>query len=444
MKRSLYKELLKWKLNIHKKPLLLQGARQVGKTYLVSQFAENEYKNTYHFNFEKDKQLREFFTGTLKPEDIIQKLSLFIGKKIIPEDSLIFFDEIQVEPNILLSLKYFCEDAPEYNIIAAGSLLGVSIGKTVSFPVGKINFLTLYPFSFIEFLNGIGESLLAEHLEKNVELKPFDIPIHEKLLSLFADYLYIGGMPEAVQSYVDDGTVFRARKIQIEILKAYERDFSKYSTPAQAIKTLSVWNSIPLQLAKENKKFQFGIIKKGARFATYESSLEWLKNAGLINVANNIKVPKLPLSAYAEQHKLKLYLLDTGLLGAMLEIEPATILNSRLFSEFKGIFIENYIAIELKSNEFTKLFYWTSKSEAEVDFILKINETILPVEVKSGMDRRKKSLQVYDSKYNPANIIRFSPRNFEVNGKFINLPLYAVSLLQNGISYIRSQKDKQN
>ncbi|MEA2012951.1 MAG: DUF4143 domain-containing protein [Verrucomicrobiota bacterium] len=290
--------------------------------------------------------------------------------------------------------------------------------------------MTLYPMSFLEFLHATNESLIADKLSSNKELIPFNVAIHDKLLKLLTDYLYVGGMPEAVQSYADNNNIFQARKIQVEILKAYERDFSKYVTKTEAMKNLSIWNSIPLQLAKENKKFLCSKVKKGTRFATYENSFEWLENAGLINVVRNVKTPKLPLGGYSDTYKFKIYLLDTGLLGAMLESEPSTIINSQLFSEYKGAFIENYVAMELKNCGFEKIFYWTSKSDAEVDFVLRVDNNILPIEVKSGMDRNIKSLRSYYDKYKPEHIIRLSPRNFDKNGEFLNIALYAPFLIK--------------
>ncbi len=431
MRRKDYEKLLDWKNQKNKKPLLLQGARQVGKTYLVDEFGENEYENYFYFNFEKDEKLRDFFQGNLNPAEIIENLSLYISKDITKKNSLIFFDEIQVESKILTSLKYFYEEMPEFDIIAAGSLLGVSIGKGCSFPVGKVNFMTLTPMSFYEFLLAIDEKLIAEKLQSKKNLESINEAIHNKLIKLLTDYLYIGGMPEVVQNYVDNKQILKCRKVQLDILKSYNRDFSKYATHAESLKNLSVWNSIPYQLAKENKKFVCSEISKKTRLSTFETSLEWLKNAGLINIVTNIKVPKLPLSGYEERKKFKVYLLDTGLLGAMLEIEPASILESKLFSEYKGAFIENYIAMEFKNMEIDKLYYWTSKSDAEVDFIMKYGDNVLPIEVKSGLNRNLKSLRSYYDKYNPKHIVRISPRNFERNNEFINIPLYAPFLIKN-------------
>jgi len=432
MKRSLYAKLISWKNSSKRKPLLVQGARQVGKTYLINEFGRKEYSNIIYLNFEQNPNLETLFDNELKPEKIVDNISLYLGRKITSTDTLIFFDEIQVAPRALTSLKYFCEQAPNYNIIAAGSLLGVSFGKETSFPVGKVNFMTLYPMSFIEYLDAFEENLLAENLLNNINLESFPEIIHEKLLSHLRMYLYLGGMPEVLQDYMNNRNINSVRKIQNEILEAYKRDFSKYTVKSQAIKTSELWNSIPTQLAKENKKFKYGDIHKKARSSTFVQTIEWLKKAGLINVVYNIKVPKLPLTGYTDYSKFKIYLLDSGLLGAMLNLTSDIILEpTKLFSEYNGAFIENFIASELISYGYNELFYWTSKSNAEVDFILQKGKNIYPVEVKSGLNRNIKSLRSYGNKYNPKLIYRLSPRNFVQQDDFINLPLYASIQLKN-------------
>lgn len=432
MKRSLYAKLISWKNNSKRKPLLVQGARQVGKTYLINEFGRKEYSNIVYLNFEQNPNLETLFNNELKPEKIIDNISLYLGRKITSNDTLFFFDEIQVAPRALTSLKYFYEQTPDYNIIAAGSLLGVSFGKETSFPVGKVNFMTLYPMSFIEYLDAFEENLLAENLINNFNLKSFPEIIHEKLLSHLRMYLYLGGMPEVLQDYINNRDITSVRKIQNEILEAYKRDFSKYTVKSQAIKTSELWNSIPFQLAKENKKFKYSDIHKKARSSAFEQTIEWLKKAGLINVVYNIKVPKFPLTGYTDYSKFKIYLLDTGLLGAMLNLSSDIILKpTKLFSEYNGAFIENFIASELISYGFKELFYWTSKSNAEVDFILQKDNNIYPVEVKSGFNRNIKSLRSYGNKYNPKLIYRLSPRNFVQQNDFINLPLYASIQLKN-------------
>ncbi len=432
MQRILYKELLEWKNSRNRKPLLIQGARQVGKTYLINQFGKNEYTDYVYLNFEQDEMLGNLFSKNLDSVQILNDLGLYLGYKINIENTLIFFDEIQAVPRALTSLKYFYEQIPDLHIIAAGSLLGVSVGKQNSFPVGKVNFKTLYPLSFEEFLLVNNEQLLVKHLKTKTDFKTLTDVIHHKLLDYFKIFLYIGGMPEVVNNYINNKDIRQVREIQNEILQAYERDFSKYSEKNLAIKTSEVWHSIPYQLARENKKFKFSNVRKGARSSYYELTISWLKNAGLIYPAYQISVPKLPLAGYADFSKFKIYLLDTGLLGAMLDINSDIIIKpNALFTEYNGAFIENYVANELiKSNEKT-LFYWTSKSDAEVDFILQHNNKILPVEVKSGLNRNIKSLRSYASKYNPEYIIRASVRNFYKEQNFINIPLYAIFILKN-------------
>ncbi len=426
MKRSLYYYLLEWKSSLNRKPLLLQGARQVGKTYLINRFGENEYTNYIYLNFEQNPDLKTLFTGNLTPENIINNISLFIGRKIIAKDTLVFFDEIQAVPEAITSLKYFYEQAPEFHIISAGSLLGVSVVKQSSFPVGKVNFMTMYPMSFLEYLNAFGEELLAENLMSIHKPEPLPSLLHEKLLNQLKMYLFLGGMPEVLQSYLAERDITLVRKIQNEILEAYQRDFSKYTDGSQAIKTSEVWQSIPYQLSKENKKFKYSDVRKRARASTFEQTIEWLKKAGLIHLAYNISVPKIPISGYTDYSKFKVYMLDTGLLGAMLKLSSDIIIKpNELFSEYNGAFTENYIAQELLVSGSKELFYWTSKSEAEVDFILQLKDNTYPVEVKSGTSKNIKSLRSYADKYKPKTIIRTSPRNFIKDKDFINVPLYA-------------------
>lgn len=432
MKRSAYNHLVKWKNSEKRKPMILQGARQVGKTYLVNMFGETEYENYIYLNFEQDKNLHSLFDKALNPEVLINNISLYIGKKIVSTGTLLFFDEIQVAPAVLTSLKYFREQAPQYHIIAAGSLLGISVGKETSFPVGKVNFLTLYPMSFSEYLIALGEDPLVDNLKKIIKPEPLPDAIHNKLLSQLKMYLYLGGMPEVIQDYIDNKDIASVRLIQNEILKAYERDFSKYAEKGQVVKISEFWNSIPRQLAKENKKFKYGDIRKNARSSMFEQTVEWLRKAGLINIVNNISTPKLPLSAYADYSKFKVYLHDVGLLAAELNISSELIVSPKdIFAEFNGAFIENYIAQELRYYGYNQQFYWTSKSDAEVDFILERANQIYPVEVKSGMNRNIRSLRSYADKYKPTTIFRVSPRNLTQSGDFVNIPLYATNLLSN-------------
>ena len=430
MKRTLYKRLLLWKNSRNRKPLLLQGARQVGKTYLVNEFGHNEYSSFIYLNFEQDPDLKTLFTGSLNPQNIIKNISLYIGKKITSNDTLIFFDEIQVVQEVLTSLKYFHEQAQDYHIISAGSLLGVSVGKQSSFPVGKVNFMTMYPMNFIEYLRAFGEELLAEKLMNTKKVEALPEILHEKLLNQLKMYLYLGGMPEVLQDYLNNEDIASVREIQNEILKAFQRDFSKYTEKSQAIKTSELWQSIPYQLAKENKKFKYSNVRKRARAATFEQTIEWLKKAGLIHMVYQINAPKLPLSGYADYSKFKVYLLDTGLLGAMLNLSSDIIRKpTELFSEYNGAFIENFVATEFVASEISDLFYWTSKSDAEVDFVVQSGNQIYPIEVKSGLSRNLKSIRSYAQKYKPKYIFRTSSRNFIQDNNFINIPLYVAFLM---------------
>jgi len=435
MERSAYKQLVNWKNKQNRKPLIIQGARQVGKTYLVNEFGKNEYANFIYLNFEQNSRLESLFSSGLIPDTIISNISLYIGKKITAENTLLFFDEVQIAPQVLSSLKYFQEQAPEYHIIAAGSLLGISIGKGSSFPVGKVNFLNIFPLSFIEYLNSSGEYLLVEKLSSLPNLEPLPDAIHERLLNHFKLFLFLGGMPEVIQDYINNSDIESARIIQNEILEAYKRDFSKYTEKNQAIRVSEFWNSIPRQLAKENKKFKYSDIRKGARASSFEQSVEWLRKAGLIHVVYNISTPKKPLSAYADYSKFKVYLHDVGLLAASLGISSELIVSPlEIFSEFYGAFIENYIAQELTFYENDQLHYWASKSDAEVDFIIESERDIFPVEVKSGLNRNIKSLRSYSDKFKPKSIFRISPRNLIQNNDFVNIPLYATNVL---VNYIR-------
>lgn len=429
MQRNLITELILWKKSKRRKPLLLQGARQVGKTFLLKQFGKKEYKNLFYINFEETKEIKNIFENTLDPDIIIEQLTALTARKIDVKNSLLFFDEIQLCPNAIASLKYFYEKRPDIHIVAAGSLLGVSVGKDISFPVGKVNFKNLYPFNFQEFLIALEESALIETLTKMDKIKSIPDVIHKRLLELYQKYLFIGGMPEVVDYYRENRDFTGVREIQDEILESYKRDFSKYADVQDTIKITELWNTIPGILAKENKKFSFNEIKKGSRSAQYRGAIEWLKGAGLILLAQNCKKAALPLSGYTDEKKFKIYLLDTGLLGAMLNLHSKVlILADRIFSEYNGAFVENYTAAELTSINIKNLYYWTSNSDAEVDFLLDFENNILPLEVKSGLNKNIKSLRSYAGKYSPKYIFRVSPRNFTCDDDFVNIPIYASSL----------------
>ena len=431
MKRDLYYRLVSWKNGHFRKPLLLQGARQVGKTYLINEFGRKEYRHFITLNFEQDPNLRTLFGETLDPKSIIEDIGIYIGKRISSEDTLIFFDEIQAAPEAITSLKYFYEQAPEYHIIAAGSLLGVSVAKAVSFPVGKVTFMTMHPMSFLEFLRASGEELLADKVHLLEGPDPLPGLLHEKLIKYYKKYLYLGGMPEVIKNYLEsDNDMMVARETQRDILEAYTRDFSKYTDKTQTVKTSELWQSIPSQLARENKKFKYSDVRKGARAAYYQPTISWLKGAGLVNPAYNVTTAQIPLSGYADHSKFKIYLFDTGLLAAMLDLSSKVILTGgELFRKYNGAFVENYVAQELTASGHDPLYYWTSKSDAEVDFLLQKDEMIYPVEVKSGTSLNLKSLKSYADKYHPEFLFRTSPRNFTRSGNFVNIPLYAISLI---------------
>lgn len=427
MQRLLINDLISWKKNKKRKPLLLQGARQVGKTFLLKKFGHDEYDNLFYVNFEETQDIKQIFENRLDPDHIIEQLTAFTAKKIDVKNSLLFFDEIQLCPKAITSLKYFYEKRPHIHIAAAGSLLGVSLGKESSFPVGKVNFKTLYPLNFHEFLMALDESALLDILTGLKEIKPISDILHKRLLSLYQKYLFIGGMPEVVEYYMENRDFAGVREIQNEILEAYQRDFSKYATVQESIKIIELWRTVPGILSKENKKFTFSAIKKGSRLAKYRVAIEWLQGAGLIHLAYNCKKAALPLIGYSENNKFKIYLADTGLLGAMLNIHSKVLIKvDQIFSEYNGAFVENFTANELVSSGLKSLHYWTSKSDAEVDFLLDFENIILPLEVKSGLNRNIKSLRSYADKYSPKYIFRISPRNFTHDGDFINIPVYAV------------------
>jgi predicted AAA+ superfamily ATPase len=314
--------------------------------------------------------------------------------------------------------------------VAAGSLLGVSVGKTSSFPVGKVSFMMLYPMSFFEYMEAAGEHLLLEQLAEKNTTEAIPQILHNKLLRMLKYFLYLGGMPEAIQHYLEHQDVEAVRDIQRGILKAYERDFSKYTSPSGAIRVSEIWRSTPSQLARTTKKFKYSDVRKGGRASRFESAIEWLRKSGLVFQVFNITTPKLPLGGYADESKFKIYMLDTGLLGAMLGLASRTIvMGDKLFSEYNGAFVENFVVTELVKDGFEDLYYWTSNSQAEVDLVINHQERILPLEVKGGMSRRTKSLRVYAGKYNPPGVFRTSPRNFTKDADLTNIPLYAISLL---------------
>jgi hypothetical protein len=432
MEREFYKKLLQWKESSLRKPLVLRGARQVGKTYVLTAFAKREYADFIYLNFDEEPHFASFFQENLDPDRVLRELGIYFKKRVNPGSTLIILDEIQECPQALASLKYFCEKKNEYHIAAAGSLLGVKL--TAGFPVGKVNFLDLAPLNFFEFLGALGEEGLKTLLENKEHIEPLTEIFHNKLLTLLRVYFVVGGMPEAVETYLKTTDLEQVRAVQKEILDAYILDFAKHAPKDEVMKIMAVWESVPNQLAKENKKFIFSAIHKSARAREFETSIQWLKSAGLIIKANLISIPKLPLDAYADKQAFKIFMLDIGLLGAMSKLDPRIILEGdRLFQEFKGSLTENFVALELHDRHFDDLYYWTSEGVAEVDFVVSAGQKIFPLEVKSGASRKKKSLVAYDEKFskeeNPPPVLsRASLRNFAHDGKIVNYPLYAICL----------------
>lgn len=427
MDRFAYKRLVAWKNNPHRKPLILQGARQVGKTYLLNEFGKREYSQTAYFNFEKKPKLSSLFEQDLSPDKIIQSLQAELQKKIDPQNTLIIWDEVQVSPLALNSLKYFCEEKPEYSIVCAGSLLGITLNQQKSFPVGKVNFLHLYPMSFREFLQAFGFHELLSLIDQKKDWSPLPELFHQKLIDHLKLYYFLGGMPEVVRSYLENQDFQMTRDIQEEIVKSYLLDFSKHAQSSDVIKIQQVWQQVPLHLARENKKFSVTQLHENARLREYREPIQWLLEAGLIQKVSRINRPQLPLSGYVEDGYNKLYLLDTGLLGALLGLSSKTLLDGNdLFTHFYGALVENFVAQELQACFEKPLYYWCSQGHAEVDFILSRDEEVIPLEVKAGENVRSRSLGEYMKKYHSRRALRLSLKNYHEHHGIFNLPLYDV------------------
>jgi predicted AAA+ superfamily ATPase len=402
----------------------------VGKTFAIKCFGQSRYKYVANFNFEKDKRLAAYFEGTLAPKELIKTLSIHADIPIIPEDTLIIFDEIQECPRALNSLKYFCEEANQYHVASAGSLLGVKVAKEEGFPVGKVNFLHLYPLTFFEFLTATNNDKLKRFLQEYRGFEPLPEPFHEKLLHLLKLYFYIGGMPEVVAEYVQRENLSLVREVQLEILNSYEKDFAKHAPSNEIMHITAVWKQVHRQLARENKKFVFSAIRQSARGRDYEVAIEWLVGAGLVHKSHLVETPKFPLSAYADAGAFKVFLSDVGLLAAQSHLSAhAVIEGDLLFTEFKGALTENFVAQELIAAGHAALFYWASSGIAEVDFLIETDHEIYPLEVKAGASSKKKSLLVYGDKYAPARLTRATTMNLKRDGKIDNWLLYLVSKL---------------
>lgn len=428
MQRFITEKLINWKNSKDRKPLVLKGARQVGKTYILKEFGSNNYENVAYFNFDHDDGLADLFLNTKNPKRIIEQLSLVNGKKINPKTTLIIFDEIQECPNALNSLKYFCEEANEYHVVCAGSLLGIRLSKT-SFPVGKVDFLNLYPMTFSEFLIADDAKSLVEVMRKTTEINEIPKIFADKLIEKLKIYYIIGGMPEAIYSWINNKDIEKVNKIQKNILDSYESDFSKHTDISEANKISLIWNGIPSQLAKENKKFVYQVIKKGARAREYENALNWLKDAGLITKCYAINKCSFPLKAYYNLSAYKIYMNDIGLLRRMSNLDSRIILEgNRLLEEFKGSFTENYVANVLNYLLDEAPNYYTFDRN-EIDFVIQRNNKIIPIEVKSDKSTNHNSLTKYNTKTNNEVSFRFSLNNLSKDGKIINIPLYFIEYI---------------
>lgn len=432
MKRYAITQLKEWKNKKNHKPLILQGARQVGKTWLMKEFGKTEFTKVIYVNFEKDKDITDFFSKDLDAKRIIKNLEIKFEYTIIPQETLIILDEIQECPNALTSLKYFYEDAPQYNIICAGSLLGIYLHSGVSFPVGKVEILYIYPLSFYEFLDALGQEQLCNIIkEQNYSiLSSFENKINEFLKY----YFYVGGMPEVVDNYIKNKDILNVRKIQRQILSNYERYFSKHVPKITFPKLKLLWESIPNQLAKEHKKFVYNFIKEGARAREYENAMAWLKDCGLVYKVNAITKPAMPLKAYENIFNFKLFVLDIGLLSALTKLSVKILLEeTSIFTEFKGALTEQYVLQQLKTlnNEDIDIFYWSNEnSTAEVDFVIQTDNYIIPVEAKAGLNLKAKSLKSYREQFKPQISIRTSLANYKKTDDLYDIPLYAIESLK--------------
>lgn len=427
MQRILYAQLLAWKTAKAHKPLLLTGARQVGKTYLLKEFAAREFQHVIYLNLDKDRERFEpIFNESISPTDILPKLEALTGAKITPTDTIIIFDEIQEIPRALSSLKYFCEEAPEYYIAASGSLLGIALHPGTSFPVGKVESLELSPLSFQEFLLATGNERFLRAIDDKTTLKLFN----DKLTLLFREYLIVGGMPEVVNNWVERHDYAEVDKLQNLILLAYLADISKHTDTTTATRIHQIWNSLPAQFAKRNEKFMFNVVKPGARAREYEVAVQWLVDCNIIRKVERLKTgDKLPLKAYSEPSAFKLYFLDVGLFRHLAGANTSMILNDEaLFKEFNGFFVEQYVLQQMDSQY--NMYYWSSEANAEVDFITEMHNIIVPIEVKSGTNVKAKSLKTFRDNYNPQLSIRFSLKPLEYNQGLLNLPIYLAGMAE--------------
>ena len=426
MYRVAIEKLYKWKESKRRKPLIIEGARQVVKTWLMKEFGSKAYKDTVYINFDSNSRMAELFASDLNIDRLIMGIELYHGRKIDPDNTLLIFDEVQEVPRALSSLKYFYENAPQYHIVCAGSLLGIALHGGTSFPVGKVDFLSLYPLSFKEFLTATAGERFAGLLDKQ------DYQMITSFKQTYVDalkqYYFVGGMPEAVQSFAEEKDFNEVREIQKRILAAYEQDFSKHAPIEIVPKIRMIWNSIPSQLAKENKKFIYGLVREGARAKEYEAAIMWLCDCGLVHKVSRVNAAGMPLKAYEDLKAFKLFIVDVGLLGCMTGLRQRILLDGNdLFTEFKGALTGQYVCQQLKTIDDLGVYYYTNdRGSCEVDFIIDTGEQIVPVEVKAEVNLKAKSLKTYREKFNPEISVRTSMAEYKKEDLLVNLPLYAV------------------
>ncbi len=426
MYRIAIEKLYKWKNSKRRKPLIIEGARQVGKTWLMKEFGKQAYADTVYINFDSNSRMADLFSADLDTDRLIMGLELYAGRKINPENTLLIFDEVQEVPRALASLKYFYENAPQYHIVCAGSLLGIALHQGTSFPVGKVDFLKLYPLSFSEFLMATGNERFAELLKK----QDYEMitSFKQTYIDALKHYYFVGGMPEAVQSFAESKDFNEVRAIQKRILAAYEQDFSKHAPNEIVPKFRMLWNSIPSQLARENKKFIYGLVREGGRAREYETAIMWLSDCGLVHKVSRVNAAGIPLKAYEDLKAFKLFIVDVGLLGCMTGLRQRTLLDGDdLFVEFKGALTEQYVCQQLKTIEDLGIYYYTNdRGSCEIDFVVDTGEQIVPIEVKAETNLRAKSLKTYRERFEPELSVRTSMADYKKEDWLLNLPLYAI------------------
>ena len=426
MERELMGRLAAWKDSPRRKPLILKGARQVGKTWLMQEFGRRCYKRTAYVNFDNNSAMQQVFRQDFDVSRILLAINAETGVRVSPEDTLIIFDEVQEAPQAISALKYFCENAPAYSVIAAGSLLGIALHEGISYPVGKVSTLQLHPLSFHEFLMAIGEGGLAGLLDDGDDsmLAAF----HDRFVAALKNYYVVGGMPEAVEAFAGTKDYSEVRKIQNDLLDMYEADFGKHVPGSELPRLRLTWSAIPTQLAKDNRKFFFGHVKKGGRAGEFEKAVKWLVDCGLVARVHRVSKPAVPMSAYAEQNAYKLFFVDVGLLGAVSGLDVRSVIEgNRLFTEFKGALTEQYVCQELLSDRKYRPYYFTSESGSyEIDFMVQQGEDVVPVEVKAEQNLRSKSLRAYCDKYSPVKAIRLSMQDHIRQDFLENIPLFAI------------------